>query len=132
MELRTWRTGWSRSHGSTLEGPDIRLTIDGKVMAEGLDRVIGLLPAASRLGNSYRLLAPVAEYRAREGDLYVELFVEVVGRGHPQGDPIVSLMQIRDGKVIRQSRHDRALRLGRRTRRVVPSRRLAGTRWPVP
>lgn len=83
-------------------GPDIRLTIDGQTMAAGLDELMGLLPAAGRMGNSYRLLTPVAEYRARDGDLFVALFVEVTGPGHPSGDPIVILMQVRNGTVIRQ------------------------------
>jgi len=82
--------------------PDIRIVVDGQVRAEGLDEVRALFVAADRTDHSFRLITPVAEYPGRDGGLYVAMFVEVVSPGHPQGDPIVSLLQVRDGKVIRQ------------------------------
>ena len=82
--------------------PDSRLIVDGQVVAEGLEEVKDGFEAANRTGHAYELLTPVAQYEASDGDLYVAQFVEVVSPGHPTGDPIISLMQVRDGKVIRQ------------------------------
>jgi hypothetical protein len=81
---------------------DSRLIVDGQVFAEGLEEVKDGFVAANRTDHAYRLLTPVAQYQASDGDLYVAQFVEVVSPGHPTGDPIISLMQVRDGKVIRQ------------------------------
>lgn len=83
--------------------PDVQLILDGEVYAEGLDEMRRVAREADRGGATFRLVAPVAEYRAGDGDLYLAMWVEITGpAGLPMGDPILSLMQVRDGKVITQ------------------------------
>jgi hypothetical protein len=83
--------------------PDVRLVVDGEVYAEGLDGMRSMARTADRNGATFRLIAPVAEYHAGDGDLYLAMWVEVTGpAGLAMGDPILSLMQVRDGKVITQ------------------------------
>jgi hypothetical protein len=46
-------------------------------------------------------VGPVIDYQVPEGDLFVATLVEVVGPGHPSGDPIVGFYRVHDGKVTR-------------------------------
>jgi len=43
----------------------------------------------------------VIDYQAFDGDLNVATLLEVVGRRHPGGVPVIGFYRVHDGKVIR-------------------------------
>jgi hypothetical protein len=77
------------------------MVLDDETLAENREEITSVITGAISFSNTYQQIGPVTEYVATDGDLYVATLVEVVGGGHPDGDPIVGFYRVKDGKVIR-------------------------------
>jgi ketosteroid isomerase-like protein len=100
MVMEAWATG-AQTDIDAIYAEDVRMVLDGETLAEDRDEITSVITGAIRFGNTYQQVGPVTEYLASDGDLYVATLLEVVGDGHPFGDPVVGFYRIRDGKVIR-------------------------------
>ena len=101
MVMEAWATG-EQADIEAIYAVDVRMVLDDETVAENRDEITSVITGAISIGNTYRQVGPVTEYvAADDGDLYVATLVEVVGAGHPDGDPIVGFFRVRDGKVIR-------------------------------
>jgi ketosteroid isomerase-like protein len=77
---------------------DAVFIFDGEPLAAGLGEITDMI---GDVENTYETVGSVSSCEAADGDLYVSALVEVVGPGHPLGDPVVVLYRVHDGKVIR-------------------------------
>jgi hypothetical protein len=100
MVMQAWATG-EQADINAVYAEDVRMVIDDETLAENREEITSVITGAINFGNTYQQVGPVTEYIAVDGDLYVATLVEVVGAGHPDGDPIVGFFRVRDGKVIR-------------------------------
>jgi len=103
---------WSSGDPAAIEriyDTDVVMVLDGDTIAEDRQQIAGIIEGAIGIGNTYQQMGSVAEYTASNGDLFVATLVEVVGPGHPAGDPIVGFYRVRDGKVIRHVFMDAAV-----------------------
>ena len=100
MVMEAWATG-EQTDIDAVYAENVRMVIDEETLAENREEITSVITSAIRFGNTYQQIGPVSEYVATDGDLYVATLVEVVGAGHPTGDPIVGFYRVRDGKVIR-------------------------------
>lgn len=100
MVMEAWATG-EQADIDAIYAEDVRMVLDDETVAENRDEISSVITGAIAFGNTYRQVGPVTEYVVTDGDQYVATLVEVVGAGHPDGDPIVGFYRVRDGKVIR-------------------------------
>jgi hypothetical protein len=77
------------------------LEFEGAVLAGDRAEITDVIHHAIEYGNTYERMGGVASYEAADGDLYVAFLLKVVGPGHPDGDPVVGFIRVRDGMVIR-------------------------------
>lgn len=100
MVMEAWATG-EQADIDAVYAEDVRMVLDEETIAENREEITSVITGAIGFGNTYQQIGPVSGYVAADGDLYVATLVEVVGVGHPDGDPIVGFYRVRDGKVIR-------------------------------
>ena len=101
MVMEAWATA-EQADIDAVYAEDVQMVLEGETIAENRQEITSVITGARSFGNTYRQIGPVSEYvAADDGDLYVATLVEVVGTGHPDGDPIVGFYRVRDGKVIR-------------------------------
>jgi hypothetical protein len=100
MVMEAWATG-DQADIDAVYAEEVRLVLDDETVAENRDEITSVITGAISFGNTYQQVGPVTEYVAADGDLYVATLVEVVGAGHPDGDPIVGFYRVRGDKVIR-------------------------------
>ena len=98
--MTAWATG-DQTDIDAIYAEDVVMALDGVSVAENREEITSLITGALGIGNTYEQVGPVAVYLAEDGDMYVSTLVEVVGAGHPAGDPLVGFYRVRDGKVIR-------------------------------
>jgi ketosteroid isomerase-like protein len=98
--IEAWATG-DQADIDAIYSEEVRMVIDDETLAENREEITSVITGAMAFGNTYEQVGPVAVYLAEDGDLYVSTLVEVVGAGHPVGDPVVGFYRVRDGKVIR-------------------------------
>ena len=98
--MTAWATG-DQADIDAIYAEDVRMVLDDQTLAENREEITSVITGAIGFGNTYKQIGPVAVYLAEDGDMYVGTLVEVVGAGHPVGDPIVGFFRVRDGKVIR-------------------------------
>lgn len=100
MVMQAWATG-EQADITAIYAEDVRMVLDAETVANNRDEITSIITGAISIGNTYRQIGPVTEYLAADGDLYVATLVEVVGAGHPDGDPVIGFYRLRDGQVIR-------------------------------
>ena len=100
MVMEAWATG-EQADIDAVYAENVRMVLDDETVAENRDEITSVITGAISFGNTYQQIGPVADYFAANGDLYIATLVEVVGAGHPDGDPIVGFYRVKDGKVIR-------------------------------
>ncbi len=103
---------WSGGDTAAIEriyDTDVVMVLDGDTVAENRQQITEIVEGAIGIGNTYQQIGSVAEYTDSNGDLFIATLVEVVGPGHPTGDPIVGFYRVRDGKVIRHVFMDAAV-----------------------
>jgi len=100
MVMEAWATG-EQADIDAIYAEGVRMVLDDETVAENRGEISSVIIGAISFGNTYRQVGPVTEYVATDGDRYVATLVEVVGAGHPDGDPVVGFYRVRDGKVIR-------------------------------
>jgi hypothetical protein len=98
--MKAWATG-DQSDIDAIYAEDVRMVLDGTTVAESRDEISEIITGAKTVGNTYAQVGPVAAYTGEDGDLYISMLVEVVGGGHPVGDPVVGFYRVRNGEVIR-------------------------------
>lgn len=98
--MTAWATG-DQADIDAIYAEDVVMALDGTTLAEDREEITSVITGALGIGNTYEQIGPVAVYAAEDGDLYVGTLVEVVGAGHPVGDPVVGFYRVRDGRVIR-------------------------------
>lgn len=100
--VQAWQSG-DRADVDAVYAPSARLVLDGRTIATGRAAITAAINTVRGLGDTYRQVGSVAQYSIRGGDVYVSSLVEVDGPQHPGGDLLLTLYQIRDGQVIRQT-----------------------------
>lgn len=100
MVMEAWDT-YDVEAIEAVYAPDVVMIIDQATLAEDRDELAVVIKQALGMGNSYRQVGDVVVHEAPAGDLYLGTIVEVVGRGHPKGVPVVGFYRVRDGQVIR-------------------------------
>lgn len=98
--MAVWATG-DQADIDAIYAEDVVMVLDKVTVAEDRTEISSIITGAMGIGNTYTQVGPVAVYVADDGDMYVGTLVEVVGPGHPTGDPIVGFYRVRDGEVIR-------------------------------
>lgn len=98
--MDAWASG-EQADIEAIYASDVRMVLDNDPVAENRLEITSIITGAIGIGNTYQQIGPVTTYLANNGDLYIGTLVEVVGPGHPEGDPVVGFYRVRDGKVIR-------------------------------
>ena len=98
--MTAWATG-DQTDIDAIYAEDVVMALDGTTIAENREEITSVIAGALGIGNTYEQIGPVAVFVAEDGDLYIGTVVEVVGAGHPAGDPVVGFYRVRDGRVIR-------------------------------
>jgi ketosteroid isomerase-like protein len=94
--MTAWATG-DPADIAAIYADDAVFVVDGDPLAEGIDQITEMIGGTE---NTYEQIGPVSSLES-DGDRYVSFLVEVVGPGHPTGDPVVGFYRVRDGMVIR-------------------------------
>ena len=95
-------TAWASGDPADIDAiyaEDFVMAVDGVTLAENREEIASVITGAKEVGNTYEQVGPVAVYLAEDGDMYVGTLVEVVGAGHPIGDPIVGFYRDRKSVV---------------------------------
>jgi hypothetical protein len=100
MVMDAWASG-DQADIDAVYAQDVRMVLDGDPVAENREEITSVIIGAIGMGNTYEQVGPVTTYLATNGDLYIGTLLEVVGIGHPEGDPVVGFYRVRDGNVIR-------------------------------
>jgi hypothetical protein len=100
LVMKAWETG-DQADIDAVYAQDVRMILDQETVADNREEITSVISGAMGIGNTYEQIGPVTAYTGTDGDLYVGTLVEVVGPGHPQGDPLVGFYRVRDGEVIR-------------------------------
>lgn len=100
MLMTAWATG-DQADIDAVYAEDVRMVLDDLTLAENREEITEVITGAIGIGNTYEQVGPVSVYEAEDGDLYIASLVEIVGAGHPVGDPVVGFYRVRDGEVIR-------------------------------
>ena len=98
--MTAWASG-DQADVDAVYAEDVVMVLDDETAAENRNEISSVITGAIGIGNTYSQVGPVAVYVADDGDMYVGTLVEVVGPGHPDGDPIVGFYRVRNGEVIR-------------------------------
>ena len=100
--MKPWATG-DTTDVEAIYDPDVRMVLDGDVVATGREELTSIIVDAvdGGNGNTYTPVGPCSGYLATDGDTYVSGIVNVGGSGHPTGVPVVGFYRVRDGLVIR-------------------------------
>lgn len=100
MLMTAWATG-DQADIDAVYAEDVRMVLDDLTLAENREEITEVITGAIGIGNTYEQVGPVSVYEAEDGDLYIASLVEIVGAGHPVGDPVVGFYRVRHGEVIR-------------------------------
>ena len=97
-----WATG-DAVDVDAIYDPAVRMVVDGDVVATDRAELTAIIVDAvdGGNGNTYTPVGPCSGYLATDGDTYISSLVNVGGRGHPAGVPVVAFYRVRDGLVIR-------------------------------
>ncbi len=92
--MRAWASG-DPAAIEAVYSPDVVMWVDGQTLAKDRDQIASVIRGAIQCGNLFRQVGPVIEYQATNGDLYVTTTIDVVGRDHPKGDPVIGFYRVR-------------------------------------